>query len=223
MFDWQSGARHKETSSGRSSDDDEDPRAGAKGAASLHPPPSTLTSILNLPANLLALFLMPLYATSPNGHHYSPTLNGASSASAQKAATKRYPLPVRLLTLGYLAFSVVFFGAHVHSWATGHDSAAARNALSRATRIRLPRDAGVGDLSAAGLEDQSGGFGLPSGVGHWAHRVANGGGWWSRAGDEGADGTTLGEEVANTAQFEKAGDWGLVRRLGDGESRSAVS
>lgn len=223
IYDWglaSSNSRHskeKETSSGRSSDDDEDPRAGAKGISALHPPPprSALLSILNLPSTLLAVFLTPITATVSTGppHHYSPTLSSSLGPSAgPKSATKRYPLLVRLLTLAYLGFSVVFFGLHVHSWATGSDSA---SALTRAARMRLPRDALVlgGDPAVDVLAvSGSNTFGLGAGVGHWAHKMAGGVGW-----RRGADQQELGSEKASMSS-SLSEEWGLVRRLGSGRS-----
>lgn len=212
--------KEKEPSSGRSSDDDEDPRAGAKGTSALHPPAprSAMQSILNLPSALLALFLIPITATV-NGpaHHYSPTVNSSVGPSASsKGSAKRYPLLVRLMTLAYLGFSVVFFGLHVHSWATGHDSA---SALTRAARMRLPRDAlvlGGSDPSADEVViGESKGFALGAGVGHWAHKMAGGVGWRRGTGSQELTGDD-DDGMATSSGVSSNENWGLVRRLGQG-------
>lgn len=67
-----------------------------------------ILSILELPTNLLYIFLSPL-STASTTHAYSPQLSGSTVPTLKpSSAARRFSLPIRLFTILYLVFSAIF-------------------------------------------------------------------------------------------------------------------
>ncbi|KAK4050663.1 hypothetical protein OIV83_003389 [Microbotryomycetes sp. JL201] len=231
---WSRG-RESAPGSARNSDDDEDPREGAKAYMS-GPPPSKLDSLLSLPSNLLALFLAPLtnhgapptvYATSP-ALGGSPAFGGPNSAVAK--SPKRYPLALRIVVLSYLVFSVFSFALHLHSVVNGKTDPrlAGRSKADVAATSRIePRATSQSSqqhVIAEATEEVNADTTFPLGsmrrvrLGHWAHKVAEGVRWGrgSVQAEEDAALELLRKEVEGDNLDEPAegmAEWGIVRRM----------
>lgn len=161
-----------------------DPRQGAKSYATSDP----LSTFLSLPTTLLSFFLAPL-SNAPS-HHHSPALN-ASTAPTTKG--KRYPLPIRLLTISYLVFSFVFFGAQMAGWSGSDAGTRGLKAIRLGPRADAVGEAGgyrLAKVAGAGAE--------------WAQRVAEGVRW--RKVEEPEE-----EEMEEEMQ---EGEWDTVKRIG---------
>ncbi|KAK4702338.1 hypothetical protein P7C70_g3886, partial [Phenoliferia sp. Uapishka_3] len=171
VYDW-GGSKEKEkekesaSSSPTSSSRDSIDRKGHRlsGASSLLFSPST---ILSLPTTLLSYILAPLNSTTP--YHHSPLLSSSSSALlptpkqslstsnnggvSGPIPTKRYPFPVRLVTMSYLIFATLFLSINVGTWAIeggfAGSSIAGSNGLDSSSRI-APRDAAGPGLDGVG-------------------------------------------------------------------------
>ncbi|KAK4055032.1 hypothetical protein OIO90_003373 [Microbotryomycetes sp. JL221] len=227
------------SNSARNSDDDEDPREGAKAHLGA-PSPSKLDSLLSLPSNLLALVLAPLinhgapqpaYAASP-ALTSTPTVGGAgvtSSLSSSKSP-KRYPLALRLVVLSYLVFSVLSFGLHLQRAflgdATAFNTRRKVDVGSSISKIE-PRATQhvMGRVTATDrVEDNASTFPLGSmrkaNLGHWAHKVAEGV-RWGRGSVQAEEQAEL-EQLTNQVDIAKVdedqivqtiNEWGIVRRM----------
>lgn len=218
-YDW--GTKEKELNSSTSSasssssrDGGGDGRKGHRptGASSLLAP----SALLALPTTLLSYILAPLASNAPPYYH-SPTLNG-STAPTQKSSpggpAKRYPFPVRLLTISYLIFSVLFFALKLSTWTIdgGFDGPAGLVVGGDGKGRIAPRDA----QNAAQLDAGMDRFGRK--VEGWAQKVAGGVRWGKALGYGSADDE---EMLAQTEGEEK---WATVKRIGEqGELSSGCS
>lgn len=194
-------------------DEDDDPRQGAKSAPPL---PSTLgstfTTVLDLPSSILALILAPLTAT--NGvHHTSPQLNGSTAPTAKSPPPngKRFSLPVRLLTIAYLVFSVVFLSLKVMQSNLAPDAYSSMRSIAPRASSVVPLTSTAPDgshnpgfaanafrLGAVGFGDESGGsaaFALTE----WAKKVAGGVRWGKKV-----DPSAAGRTAALAVPLEEA-------------------
>ncbi|GAA5909358.1 hypothetical protein JCM8208_005716 [Rhodotorula glutinis] len=141
-YDWGAAASEKAYSS------DEDVREGSKRKP-VAEPETPLAKVLALPSTLLAIFLRPLQSAPALQRG---TLSPPMSASAKNGAgtpAKRYPLPIRLLTIAYLLFSLLYFSLSLsHSLVSPPPSSASSDAASSsrlaALRAKLGARAGAG-------------------------------------------------------------------------------
>ncbi|KAM0791763.1 hypothetical protein ACM66B_004027 [Microbotryomycetes sp. NB124-2] len=246
---WSRAGRDSAPSSARNSDDDEDPREGAK-AHLTGPPPSKLDSLLSLPSNLLALFLAPLtnHGAPPPAFAPSPALNGTPSLgggpnSSIAKSPKRYPLALRIVVLSYLVFSVFSFGLHLQGIVTGKDDTRfgvrSKSDVGLSSRIE-PRATSSSSqeqhVIGQATEQVNAGTMFPLGsmrrvrLGHWAHKVAEGVRWGrgSVQAEEEAALELLRKEVDGDNLDEPAegmAEWGIVRRMSGNQDieRSADS
>ncbi|GAA5983915.1 hypothetical protein JCM11641_006420 [Rhodosporidiobolus odoratus] len=201
-YDWGVGAE-------KAYDSAEDVREGAKRrAAGGNAEDGLIGRVLAAPAHVLAFFLRPINSGTPGysqRHPHSPTLNGSGSPSKPPpgaAQGKRYPLPIRLLTFGYLIFSFLYLTLSISSSAFSPSPAAASaESQSRlaALRARLGARGGAGQEGWQLVKDYADG-GLEK-LG------------WARY-KSGEDGTSAPVNVPVVGEAEDAVEWGPVRRVG---------
>lgn len=194
VYDW-GGSKESVSAtplSTTSSSHSDDPRKGHKSVWSPSGALSALSpaAILALPTTLLSYLLAPLSNAPPAPHHHSPV--NASTAPTPKgngASGKRWPFPLRLLTISYLIFSVLFFALRLSAWT--FDGAIGRE-LGKAKIT--PRNAGDEDRFRGKVEG-------------WAQKVAGNVQWRKALGYGG------GEE-ASGPEMEAEGAWDVVKRIG---------
>ncbi|GAA5920276.1 hypothetical protein JCM1841_003016 [Sporobolomyces salmonicolor] len=183
-------------------DHGEDVREGAKSRGEL----GWGSKVLALPSALLSIFLAPINSGSsyPARHPYSPTLNGTSSPSKPMTSgplpSKRYPLPIRLLTIAYLIFSFLFLSLSLSQSllpASSSDASASRLA---ALRAKLGPRGGTGQEGWQLVRNYADGLGAKAGIDL---------GWGRYKGPEGEV-----ELVTPVGEPEEELEWGPVRRIG---------
>ena len=203
-YDWGAAASEKAYSS------DEDVREGSKRKPAAEPE-TPLAKVLALPSTLLAFFLRPLQNAPAlqRGTLSSPPINGSSKVGAGTAA-KRYPLPIRLLTIAYLLFSLLHFTLYVsHSVGTPSPSSTPSDAASSsrlaALRAKLGARAGAGPEGWQLVREYADGLSAKAGIDlPWISSKGAG------------EGVISGEGEAVTEEDA----WLPVRRIGHPDSAS---
>ncbi|KAI5474453.1 putative glycosyltransferase family 49 protein, partial [Pseudohyphozyma bogoriensis] len=193
---WKASAYDWGSSNTPSSKDD--PRNGGKSHHLAAHATNPLWTIVNLPSALLAFFLSPLSSS----HHSSPALSNSTSPSV----SKRWPFPLRLLTISYLIFSCLFFGIKITS--SGKELRPNPNMKISPRGVEgdmLEMGVGRGDLANEDAKNFVLGR-MGGNVGGWAQKVADGVRW----GVQGA-----GQQAK--AVRSKPEEWGLVKRVTPGQ------
>ncbi|GAA5894698.1 hypothetical protein JCM5296_002258 [Sporobolomyces johnsonii] len=183
-------------------DHGEDVREGAKSRGE----PGLGSKLLALPSALLSIFLTPINSGSSYSvrHPYSPTLNGTSSPSKPTTSgplpSKRYPLPIRLLTIAYLIFSFLFLSLSLSQSLLSASSADASASRLAALRAKLGPRGGTGQEGWQLVRNYADGLGAKAGIDL---------GWSRYKGPEGEVGL-----VTPVGEAEEELEWGPVRRIG---------
>ncbi|KAM0746859.1 hypothetical protein T439DRAFT_329545 [Meredithblackwellia eburnea MCA 4105] len=197
--------------------------------------PLTPNAILQLPTTLLSFIFPTLLqpsASSPtsssnhNSHHHhilstaSPISKESSinSGTINSQAQKRWPFPIRLLTISYLIFSVLFFGIRLASW--GKDGA-----FGTANNKLLDRPPSLGDSTKLGPRDAQPNPNPDNSPNNnnnnnkgWAQRVAGGVKWGKALGAYGgrfAGAAGNAGAVSADPELADAAKWETVRRTGE--------
>ncbi|GAA6003768.1 hypothetical protein JCM10207_003589 [Rhodosporidiobolus poonsookiae] len=196
-------------SSEKGYDSGEDVREGGKRRTSSDD--GVLGKVLALPGSVLSVFLRPLNG-SPGGyarHPHSPTLNGSSPSKPSASGplpSRRYPLPIRLVTMAYLIFSFLYLTLSLTSTALAPSAASASAAESQsrlaALRARLGARGGAGQEGWQLVREYADGLGAKAGLDL---------GWTRYKSDE-------------KATEEESPAWGPVRRVGNPDAdKSALT
>lgn len=204
-YDWGAAASEKAYSS------DEDVREGSKRRP-VGEPDTAVNKVLALPASLLAFFLRPLQGGSPTYHQrggLSPPMNGASKNGS--ASPKRYPLPIRLLTIAYLVFSFLYLSLSLsQTYLSSPETSASPDSTSSsrlaALRAKLGVRGGAGPEGWQLVREYADGLSAKAGLElPWSSNK----------------GTGEGVAAVEGAAPVEEGSWGAVRRIGHPDSAFA--
>ncbi|GAA5820977.1 hypothetical protein JCM3770_006156 [Rhodotorula araucariae] len=192
-YDWGTAASDKAYSS------DEDVREGGKRRP--NESDGALGQIFGLPVSILAFFLRPLQSAPAHARiPHSPPMNGSAKGVPGVATQKRYPLPIRLLTIAYLLFSFLYLSLSLYQTylvpPSGSD--AASSSRLAALRATLGARAGTGQEGWQLVREYADGLGAKAGLelGWMSHKSAGEG------------------SVAEGDAAPVEDEWGLVRRVG---------
>ncbi|KAL8278811.1 hypothetical protein RQP46_008880 [Phenoliferia psychrophenolica] len=193
------------SSSATSSSDGGPDRKGHRPSATPLPLPSP-SALLSLPTTLLSYILAPLASSSSPPYHHAPALTGSTTPTQKTTGpAKRYPFPIRLLTISYLIFSVLFFALKLGHWTGGLGPGQLMTTAGDGKGRIAPR----GDAQVARLDSHRGLGGLErSKVEGWAQKVAGGVRWGKALGYGGQGGD---EEQTDPVE----GQWTTVKRIGE--------
>ncbi|BGP41530.1 hypothetical protein JCM10450v2_005579 [Rhodotorula kratochvilovae] len=204
-YDWGVAASEKAYSS------DEDVREGGKRRS--NEPDGAFGKVLALPASLLAFFLRPLQnAPAPARNPHSPPMNGSAKGVPGAATAKRYPLPIRLLTIAYLLFSFLYLSLSLSqaylSPSSGTD--AASSSRLAALRAKLGARGGSGQEGWQLVREYADGLSAKAGLelGWMTHKSAGEG--------------SVAEPVAEGEEALDEDEWGPVRRVGHPDKPSSL-